>query len=345
MSDDKTQSMSRRAFGLMSAAVGAFGGSARAQTLPLPLSMAPSKDKVVTTDIPGVTAAGTPVVTLKTGMTSSEGAVAAPDGGLYFTEPSVNRIYKVDPDDKVTVLFDPTKVDDPAGERWRLPALGVDAKGVVYACRRANTQIGVAVVYPTDQARFIATSYKGVPFNAPNDLIVTRAGGIYFTEPGSPEQGAQRPHHIFYISPSGEVMVGTDHLGHPNGLALSPHEQALYAVDSESEYVFAFDVMPDHSLANRRPFGRLNGILRTPTGMINHIDGMTIDNDGRVYAISAAGIEVFTPKGENIGTIPLPVNPQNLAFSGKDGRTLYVVGHGNLFKISMLSQKVAGRAK
>lgn len=345
MSNDEAQSISRRAFGLMSAAVGALAGSAHSQNAPMSLSIAPSKDKVVTTDIPGVTAAGTPVTILKTGMTSSEGAVAAPDGGLYFTEPSINRIYKVDTDDTITVLFDPHKADDPAGERWRLPALGVDAKGVIYACRRANTQIGVAIVYPVDKARFIATSYKGVPFNAPNDLIVTRAGGIYFTEPGSPEQGAQRPHHIYYISPSGEVMVGTDNLGHPNGLALSPHENTLYAVDSESEYVFAFDVMPDHSLANRRPFGRLNGILRTPTGMTNHIDGMTIDNEGRVYAISAAGIEVFTPNGENIGAIPLPVIPQNLAFSGRDGKTLYVVGRGNLFKISMLSQKVVGRAK
>ena len=345
MSDDINRAISRRTFGLLSAAAGALAGSARAQNAPLPLSMAPSKDQVFTTDIPGVTAAGEPFTILKSGMTSSEGAVAAPDGGLYFTEPSVNRIYKVSTDDTITVLFDPHKVDDVAGERWRLPALGVDAKGVVYACRRANGPIGVAIVYPLEKARFVATSYEGVPFNAPNDLVVTRAGGIYFTEPGSPDQGAQRPHHIYYIKPSGEVIVGTDNLGHPNGLALSPHEQTLYAVDSESEYVFAFDVMPDHSLANRRQFGRLNGIVRTDKGMNNGIDGMTVDNDGRVYAISMGGIEVFTPNGENIGTIKLPVKAQNLAFSGKDGRTLYVVGHGNLFKVRTLARKVVGRAK
>jgi gluconolactonase len=345
MPDHITHAISRRAFGLTGAAASLLAGSAQAQTAPLPLSMAPSKDQVFTTDIPGVTAAGEPFTIMKSGMTSSEGAVAAPDGGLYFSEPSVNRIYKVGTDDTITVLFDPHKVDDAKGERWRLPSLGVDSKGVIYACRRANGPIGVAIVYPTAKAKFIATSYKGVPFNAPNDLVVTRAGGIYFTEPGSPDQGAQRPHHIYYIKPSGEVVVGTDNLGHPNGLALSPHEQTLYAVDSESEYVFAFDVMPDHSLANRRQFGRLNGIVRTDKGMNNGIDGMTVDNDGRVYVISMGGIEVFTPKGENIGTIKLPVKAQNLAFSGKDGRTLYVVGHGNLFKVRTLARKVVGRAK
>ncbi len=336
--------LSRRAFGLTSAAA-IIAGSPRAQTVPLPLSMAPKTEKVAATDIPGVTVAGSPVTILKTGMTSSEGAVAAPDGGLYFTEPSVNRIYKVGVDETITVLFDPHKVDDAMGERWRLPALGVDAKGVLYACRRANDQIGVAIVYPIEKARFIATSYQGVPFNAPNDLILTKGGGIYFTEPGSGDQGALRPHHIFYIAPSGDVIVGTDKLGRPNGLALSPDEKTLYAVDGDAEYVWAFDVMPDHSLENRRAFGHLKGIEHTAKGMINHVDGMTIDNDGRVYATSGAGVEVFAPNGDNLGVIPTPINPQNLAFAGKDGRTLYMVGHGNLFKVRTLSGKVVGRAK
>jgi gluconolactonase len=345
MSDEKAQAISRRVFGLTSMAASVLARSAHAQTLPLPLSMAPKSDKVVTTDIPGVTVAGTEVTILKTGMTSSEGAVAAPDGGLYFTEPSVNRIYKVAVDGAITVLFDAHKVDDAKGERWRLPALGVDAKGVIYACRRAKDQIGVAIVYPLDQARFITTGFMGVPFNAPNDLVVARDGGIYFTEPGSGDQGARRPHHIFYIKPSGEVIVGTDKLGRPNGLALSPDEKTLYAVDSEAEFVWAFDVLPDHALANRRPFGRLRGVEHTDKGIISHVDGMTIDNDGRVYATSGAGVEVFAPSGENLGVIPTPINPQNLAFAGKDGRTLYMVGHGNLFKVRTLSSKVVGRAK
>lgn len=326
----------------MAAAV-ALGGRAQAQNLPL--AMGPGKAGVVTTDIPGVTAAGKPLVFLKGGMTSSEGVVAAPGGGVYFTEPSVSRIYRVDPDDTISVLFDPHHPDDPAGERWRLPSLAMDDQGVIYACRRANTQVGVAIVYPADKMRFIATAYEGVPFNAPNDLALAKNGGIYFTDPGSAEQGAQRPHHIYYIKPSGEVIIGTDQLGRPNGLVLSRDDKIVYAVDSTSEYVFAFDVQADGSLGPRRNFGHLKGFVRTDKGLTNGIDGMTIDNDGRVYAISMAGIEVFTPAGENLGAIPVPVKPQNLAFGGKDGRTLYIVGHGNLYRVSTLARKFAGRAK
>ncbi len=333
---------SRRTFALMAAAA-ALGGRARGQNLPL--AMGPGRAGVVTTDIPGVTAAGSPLVFLKGGMTSSEGVVAAPGGGVYFTEPSVSRVYQVDPDDKITVLFDPHHPDDPAGERWRLPALAVDDNGVVYACRRANTQIGIAIVYPADKMKFIATAYKGVPFNAPNDLALGKNGGIYFTDPGSPDQGAERPHHIYYVKPSGEVIIGTDNLGRPNGLVLSRDEKILYAVDSTSEYVFAFDVLPDGALGNRKPFGQLKGIVRNEKGMTNGIDGMTIDNDGRVYAISMAGIEVFAPNGDNLGVIPVPVKAQNLAFGGKDGKTLYIVGHGNLYRVSTLARKFVGRAK
>ena len=72
---------------------------------------------------------------------------------------------------------------------------------------------------------------------------------------------------------------------------------------------------------------------------------VAIDNDGRVYVITLAGLEVFTPKGEALGIIPVPVKAQNLVFGGKDGHTLYVVGHGNLYKIPTLSQKFTGRAK
>ena len=334
--------ISRRAFALLASGA-ALGGAARAQNLPL--AMGPGKANVVTADIPGVTAAGSPLVFLKGGMTSSEGVVAAPDGGVYFTEPSVSRVYKVDPDDQITVLFDPHHPDDPAGERWRLPALAVDDKGVVYACRRANTQIGIAIVYPADKMKFIATAYRGVPFNAPNDLALAKNGGVYFTDPGSPDQGAERPHHIYYVNPSGAVIVGTDNLGRPNGLVLSRDEKILYAVDSTSEFVFAFDVLADGALGNRREFGRLKGIVKNDKGMTNGIDGMTIDNDGRVYAISMAGIEVFAPNGDNLGVIPVPVKAQNLAFGGKDGRTLYIVGHGNLYRVSTLARKYVGRAK
>jgi gluconolactonase len=309
---------------------------------------APPGNAIVATAIPGVVAAGTALTLLRGGMTSSEGPVAAPDGSVYFSEPSISRVYRVDAEDHFTVLFDPQRADDPAGERWRLPALAVNSKGTVFACRRAGPHIGIAIIYPADQARFIAESYHGMPFIAPNDLSLAKDGGIYFTDPG---EGPQRAHAIYYVKPTGEVVLATDNMGSPNGLVLSRDEKTLYAVDSQSEYFYAYDVQPDHTLQNRRNVARLQGIVQTDKGMNNGIDGMIIDNDGRLYVISNSGIEVFSAQGQALGIIALPIKAQNLAFAGKDGRTLYIVGHsktardGNLYKVRMLAQRYTGRAK
>ena len=147
------------------------------------------------------------------------------------------------------------------------------------------------------------------------------------------------------------MFLATDKLGSPNGLVLSRDEKTLYAVDAQSEFVFAYDVQADGTLAIRKNFALLQGAKKNGTSVNNGIDGMTIDNDGRVYAISNAGIEVFSPKGESVGAMTLPFKAQNLAFAGKDGKTLYIVGHsftardGSLYKIQMLAEKFAGRAK
>jgi len=54
---------------------------------------------------------------------------------------------------------------------------------------------------------------------------------------------------------------------------------------------------------------------------------------------------VFSAKGEHLGLIPTSQRPQNLAFAGPDGKTLYLCGGTALFKVQMLSKKYAGRPK
>ena len=297
---------------------------------------------VTTTYIPGVVAAGSKFTLLKEGLKSTEGTISAPDGSLYFTEPSENRIYRVDAKDRVTLLYDAMKTDDPNGERWRITALAMDGQGRIFATRRANTSIGIALVYPPGQAKFLAVAYQGKPFMGPNDLAMGKNGGIYFTEPGTPQL---RDHSVYYIKPSGETILATGELRRPNGIVLSRDEKLLYVADSDAEFFYVFDVQPDGTAANRREFAHLAGIIKTDKGMNNGVDGLAIDNDDRLYCISNAGIEVFGPKGDPLGIIPVPVKAQNLAFAGKDRKTLYIVGHGYVYKLGMLAQGFRGRSK
>jgi len=168
-------------------------------------------------------------------------------------------------------------------------------------------------------------------------------GGIYFTDPGD---GPVRPHAVYYVKPSGEVLLVTDNLESPNGILLSRDEKTLYVVDSRSEYVLAFDVKPDGTLGSRRNFVKLKGITKNEQGAIDSgIDGLALDSEGDLYAISHDGVEVFNLKGEPLGIISVSTQATNLAFAGKDGKTLYVTTHGSLFKVRMLAQRYRGRAK
>jgi gluconolactonase len=294
--------------------------------------------------IPGIVAPGTPVILVKGGYNSSEGPMAAPDGSLYFSEPSDNKIYHVDADDNITVFFDAKRVDDEKGERWRLPALAMDKQGRIFACRRAGPgKIGIAIVYPEKEARFIALSYRGKPFVAPNDLAMGQNGAIYFTDPGT---GPDRPHAVYLVRPSGEVLLATDNLERPNGILLSRDEKTLYVVDTPAQYVYAFGVKPDGTLGPRTNFATLKGIKKNDQGVIDSgIDGIALDNDGNLYCITWAGLEVFNVKGDPLGIMNIGAKAQNLAFAGKDGHTLYVTAHGSLLKIHMLAQGFRERAK
>ena len=48
---------------------------------------------------------------------------------------------------------------------------------------------------------------------------------------------------------------------------------------------------------------------------------------------------------EPLGIISVGTQATNLAFAGKDGKTLYITTHASLFKVRMLAQRYRGRAK
>jgi len=78
----------------------------------------------------------------------------------------------------------------------------------------------------------------------------------------------------------------------------------------------------------------------------NGADGMAVDSEGRVYAATNVGVEVFSARGELLGVMPVQWgaendnirHPQNLAFGGADRKTLYIVGAGTVYKVRTLSQ-------
>lgn len=107
--------------------------------------------------------------------------------------------------------------------------------------------------------------------------------------------------------------------------------------------------MPSTSTRTERcadvDFAKYEGVVSNAQGLRSGADGLAIDQEGRVYAATTAGVQVFDAKGVHLGTIPVSRAPQNIAFAGADKKTLYIVGRGAAWKVQLLTPGYQGRAK
>lgn len=285
----------------------------------------------VTPAIPGVVAEGTPITFIKDGFDGTEGPLAYEDGSVLFTETRANRIVRIAEDGTVSEFLQQSKGAN---------GLALNAQGDIVAVQTQEPQI--AVIYPPAHARVLTKGPAEHALNRPNDLVLDKKGGVYFTDPGP----ANSPHPAFYyLSPNGKLLTLGHDIPRPNGIQLSPDEQTLYVANTYGEYILAYDVAADGSVGKSRNFAKLTGLKTTETGQSSGADGLAVDNLGRLYVASNDGVQIFSPKGEALGSIALPKPPQNLAFAGKDKKTLYVVGRGAVYKISTLTPGFLGRAK
>jgi gluconolactonase len=281
----------------------------------------PPATETVASAIPGVVAAGTKVIVVKDGFNSTEGAVPLPDGSVLFTEPGASRVHKIDKNDNISTFLENTN---------RANGLALDSKGRLISVQALT----VDVIYPKGSEATLAGPLPA----RPNDLVVNKKDGVYFTLPGATPPG------MYYIPPGGKPFFLAE-VASPHGISLSPDEKTLYVADINNEYLVAFDVLPDGKVTNRRDFGKYEGVHKTSTGFDSEADGVAIDGEGRIYVGTTPGVQVFSPKGQNLGVIPTSQRPQNLVFGGPDKKTLYLNGRSALFKVQMLSQGYRGRAK
>jgi gluconolactonase len=285
---------------------------------------------ITATPIPGVIAEGTKIELVATGLGRTEGPVAMKDGSMLVS--SSNRILKVDLSDNVSTFI--ANSNETNGMGW-------DQQGRLISVQRGKGNEKVAVLYPPERVTTLADMYQGRPFDALNDMALDKRGGVYFTD----TQG------IYYLPPGGSVTRIIDEVPRPNGVVLSPDERTLYAHNKDGVYMLSFDVAGDGTISNRRNFARYKSV-RIPghadpaLDEDNGADGMAVDSEGRVYAATNLGVEVFSPRGELLGVIPVQWgaetnsirHPQNLAFGGPDRKTLYMVGAASVFKVRTLSQ-------
>jgi gluconolactonase len=309
--------------------VTAFGQGRGRQETP------PPTDKV-TPEIKGVVPAGTKIEVVKFGMQGADGVNGMPDGSVILT--ANGGVAKVDADGNLTVLVE--KSEQAAG-------LAVDKQGRVIAAQYSGK---VSVLYPPESAKVLADNFEGKPFLRPNDLVVDKKGGVYFTDcyqaNAKPKDG-DLPQAVYYIPPSGKIMRVSTEINRPNGITLSPDEKILYVNDWDGNYLVTYDVQSDGTLKNRKNFGKFDTKQDTDHGLVSGADGLCIDADSNTYATTPAGVQIFNKKGEHLGNIdvPLELPSQNCGFGGPDKHYLYVVGRGVIFRIHTIPAGYKGRNK
>jgi gluconolactonase len=240
------------------------------------------------------------------GFTFTEGPAVDLSGNLYFTDVFASKIYRLNAQGKPEVFVD---------QSFGTNGLMFGPDGRLYGCQNGKKRI---VAYDSaGRDTPIAEDVKS------NDLVVTRSGGVYFTDPEN--------HQVWYVPPKGEKRVVDRGIGYPNGLKLWPDQGTLVVADMHAAHLWAFRVEPDGSLKFKQPYYT----MRLPAGKTESgADGMTIDSAGRIYVTTHLGLQMFDPQGRLSGVIAKPQTAwlSNAAFAGPNLETLYVTSSSRLYK-------------
>lgn len=200
----------------------------------------------------------------------------------------------------------------------------------------------------------IASHYKDLRLNSPNDLLLSPDGHLYFTDPsyGLVSKDSleivdkELNHSGVYFIHAGHVqqaiadgtatnssMVMDATMTSPNGLAFSPDYSKLYVSNSaiDDAYIKVFDVLDSGALTRSRVFYNMTDLYQQHCSTVSKCDGKTnvgvpdglkVDINGNIFATGPGGVLVLSPAGELIGRFNLDRPVSNLVF-GADGRLYF----------------------
>ena len=207
-----------------------------------------------------------------------------------------------------------------------------DGNSKLIACRMDGELISIDTV--SKLVKSLLSKYQGNRFNACNDLVIDKTGGIYFTDPRyrAPDPWPQAKEAFYYRSNKGEVTRLGDDLAAPNGIILSPDEMTLYVVPSMQKQVYAYSVKSPGMIANKRVLYE----IKQPAEKENSGgDGLSIDVQGNLYLTTDLGVQVVSAQGKLLGILSFPEQPANCSFGGREMKTLYATCRTGLYSVEM----------
>ena len=254
---------------------------------------------------------------LAEGYRFTEGPAWSKDGYLIFSDTPSDRLLKWAPGHATEVFR--ADAHGPSGNAF-------DADGRLYTC-----ETHLRRVTRTDKKgkiEVLADQWEGKRLNAPSDIVVSKSGHVYFTDPAFGEQSDHRQldfYGVYHLPPKGPMKLVARPAGRPHGIALSPNGRILYVSSADEHNIRAYDV--DH-----------NGDASGERMLVSRIDGVPggirVDEKGNLY-VAAKGIAVYSAEGRLVHVMEMKEAPSNCAFGEADDKSLFITARDAVYRVRL----------
>ena len=200
-----------------------------------------------------------------------------------------------------------------------------DSDGRLYTCETRGRRV---VRSEKDKIQVVAERWEGKRLNGPNDIVVSKNGHVYFTDPAFGSQDDLREldfYGVYLVPPRGPMTLVAKSAGRPNGIALSPDGRVLYVTDSDEHAVRAYDLNRDGAASNERTL--ISGIAGAPSGI-------RVDEQGNLY-VAGEGLAIYSSKGRLLLTLVAGQRISNCGFGGADMKWLFLMQGPAVFRATM----------
>lgn len=248
------------------------------------------------------------------GFEFTEGPVWSRDNYLLFSDVPANKIWKLAGEGKFVYRETSNGAN---GNTF-------DAQGRLYTCETRGRR--VTRTDKNGNVEVLAEKFEGKRLNAPNDIVVSKNGHVYFTDPAFGAQADTREldfYGIYHIPPKGPLTLIAKTQGRPNGIALAPNGRRLYVADSDERSIRVFDIDGAGKATNGRVL--ITSIDGPP-------DGIRTDEKGNLW-VTCNNVALYSPEGKLINKIDFPETPRNITFGDADFSSIYVTALKSVYRV------------